>query len=377
MRSVWEQPSTEGDLLAMMERACAKRDAVWGAAVTYSRKVFIPLTNLCRNRCGYCTFVKQPGEPGAGYLTPEDVRSIALRGQVLGCKEALFSLGERPEALYGEARDTLKQLGYSSTLDYVVAMCELVLSETTLVPHVNAGTLHRAEMERLKEVAGSLGIMLENISRRLGRRGMPHHACPDKAPAQRMRTLEQAGEFGIPMTTGILIGIGETWEERVASLQAIADVHQRHGHIQEVIVQNFRAKPATAMALQCEPDLDDMLGTIALARLMLPADIAVQAPPNLSEAFDRYLDAGINDWGGISPLTLDHINPERAWPAVDALARRSEHKGKALVERLCTYPQHLARFDTIEPSRVGRTLSRLSRPDGYAASQSHGAVALA
>lgn len=361
------------ELASLMRRACARRDAQWGACVTYSRKVFIPLTTLCRDQCGYCTFVKRPGTPGAGYLSPEQVMAIVRRGEQLGCKEALFSLGEKPELRYVEARAALAALGHTSTIDYVVAMCEWVLGESTLVPHVNAGTLDVDELRRVKAVAGSAGLMVENTSRRLMAVGMAHHACPDKVPVQRMRTLERAGELGLPMTTGILIGIGETWAERVDSLRAIAELQRRYGHIQEVIVQNFRAKPGTAMAEHPEPDLADMLRTLAVARLLLPAEVSLQAPPNLHEAFERYLDAGANDFGGISPVTADHINPECAWPALDEIARRSQGRGLPLVERLTVYPAYLrpreaAHFLAPAPFAA---LTALARTDGYACSQTH------
>lgn len=356
--------------------AAAKRDKAWGRVATYSRKVFVPLTNLCRDTCGYCTFAKQPGTPGAGYLAPADVLRIVMRGEELGCKEALFSLGEKPEQRYPEARAMLDALGYSTTLDYVVAMCELVLSRTNLVPHVNAGTLTPAEMAQVKAVCGSAGLMLENTSRRLMKPGMPHHACPDKVPLQRLRTLEAAGELGVPTTTGLLIGIGENWAERLDTLQAIVDSHQRHGHIQEVIVQNFRAKPGTAMAFHREPDLTDMMKTLAVARLMLPDEISLQAPPNLSESFEAYIDAGINDWGGVSPLTADHINPECAWPAVEEIARRTGQKGMLLVERLTTYPAYLHQAEKYVAPMPFASLKRLARADGYAIEQAHQAPGL-
>ncbi|MDR5761394.1 7,8-didemethyl-8-hydroxy-5-deazariboflavin synthase CofG [Caballeronia sp. LZ035] len=361
------------ELARLMDRAAGIRDGSWGRNVTYSRKVFVPLTNLCRDKCGYCTFAKQPGTPGAGYLTPEQVLQIVRRGEALGCKEALFSLGEKPELLHPEAADMLAALGYESTIDYVIAMCKRVLEETSLVPHVNAGTLDPGEVRRVKAVAGSAGIMLETISRRLTARGQAHFACPDKVPVQRLRTLERAGEASLPMTTGILIGIGETWEERIDSLLAIAELHVRYGHIQEVIVQNFRAKPGTPMALCAEPDMDDMLRTLAVARLLLPPGISLQAPPNLNEAFERYLLAGINDFGGISPVTADHINPERAWPAVGEIARRSATLGFELVERLTAYPsflqpQHVSRFFGAKPLVA---LAALARVDGLARHQAH------
>ncbi|RXG97228.1 7,8-didemethyl-8-hydroxy-5-deazariboflavin synthase CofG [Bradyrhizobium vignae] len=370
--SFLELGAVEGpELEQLLARARAKRDAYWGSIATYSRKVFIPLTNLCRDSCGYCTFVKQPGESGAGYLSPEEVLRTASRGEELGCKEALFSLGEKPELRYPQARNMLASLGYRSTIDYVIAMCELVISKTSLIPHVNAGTMSRDELNRVKEVSGSAGLMLENVSRRLMGKGMPHHACPDKVPLQRLRTLDAAGEASLPMTTGILIGIGETWDERIHSLQSIVDIHNRHGHIQEVIVQNFRAKRGTAMANHREPDITDMLRTLAIARLMLPTEISVQAPPNLNEAFERYLDAGINDWGGVSPLTADHINPECAWPAVGEIASRTKQKGMSLVERLTTYPLYLRQPERYLRPVPAAALRRLAREDGYAANQAH------
>jgi 7,8-didemethyl-8-hydroxy-5-deazariboflavin synthase CofG subunit len=361
------------ELAHLMLRAAERRDATWGRAVTYSRKVFVPLTNLCRDKCGYCTFAKEPGTPGAGYLAPDQVMAIVRRGEALGCKEALFSLGEKPELLHPQAREMLAALGYATTIDYVIAMCELVLRNSALVPHVNAGTLLPSEVRRVKAVAGSAGIMLETVSRRLLGRGQAHFACPDKVPVQRLRTLERAGEASLPMTTGILIGIGETWAERVDSLMAIAALHEHYGHIQEVIIQNFRAKPGTLMVHCPEPDMNDMLRTIAVARLLLPSNISIQAPPNLNESFDQYLLAGINDFGGISPVTADHINPERAWPAVDEIARRSAKLGMQLVERLTAYPAFL------QPEQVTRffgprplvALASLARNDGHARHQAH------
>lgn len=346
-------------------RAAAVRDAYWGRSISYSRKVFIPLTTMCRNTCGYCVFVKHPGTPGANYLDPCEVLDIALRGQALGCKEALFSLGERPERRYPEARARLRELGYRTTTDYLAAACRLVLERTSLVPHVNAGTLTEDEIVGLKAVSGSMGMMLETASRRLMKPGMAHHGCPDKAPILRLRTLAAAGRNTVPFTTGILIGIGETWAERIDSLFAINELHLEHGHIQEVIVQNFRAKPGTAMAEHSEPTREDMLKTLACARLILDPSISLQAPPNLQSAFEDYIGYGINDWGGISPLTADHINPERAWPAVAELARRTRAKGYDLVERLTVYPSHLR----AESDMVSAALHRLAGQDGLAREQ--------
>lgn len=354
-----------GELQALQRQAGALRDRHWGRAISYSRKVFIPLTTMCRNTCGYCTFVKAPGEPGANYMTPDEVLAVAVNGERLGCKEALFSLGERPELRYPEAREALARLGYTSTVDYLVDACRLVLDNTSLVPHVNAGTLTLEELDRLRAVSGSMGMMLENVSRRLSKPGMAHHACPDKAPLLRLRTIEAAGKLGIPFTTGILIGIGETWEERVDSLVAINEIHLRYGNVQEVIVQNFRAKAGTAMGHWAEPSREDMLRTLAVARLILDPSISLQAPPNLEERFEDYIDCGINDWGGISPLTADHINPERAWPAVAELARRTGEQGYKLVERLTVYPTFIAR----ETAPLHAILSGMARADGLARDQ--------
>ncbi len=352
-------------------RARAVADAHWGKRVSYSRKVFIPLTTYCRNTCGYCTFYKVPGQAGARYMSPDEVLDVARKGERLGCKEALFSLGEKPELRFAEARDALASLGYGRTIDYLRDMCALVLRETSLIPHINAGTASVEDLLALKAVSGSMGMMLENVSRRLTSVGQVHHACPDKTPVQRLRTLEAAGKAGVPFTTGILIGIGETWEERVQSLAAIDAVHRRYGHIQEVIVQNFRAKPGTPMAAHPEPSRDDMERTLALARLLLSPEISLQAPPNLEERFESYLDCGINDWGGISPLTLDHINPERAWPAVAELAQRSAAQGYPLQERLTVYPRYLnpdegERF--LDPQLVP-VLSALAGQNGMAKEQ--------
>jgi len=353
------------DFAPFARRAAELRDRHWGRAISYSRKVFIPLTTMCRNTCGYCTFVKHPGDPGANYMTPDEVLAVASNGERLGCKEALFSLGERPERRYPEAREALARLGYTSTVDYLIDACRLVLENTSLVPHVNAGTLTEEETARLSEVCGSMGMMLENVSRRLSRPGMAHHACPDKAPVLRLRSIEAAGQLGVPYTTGILIGIGETWDERVDSLVAINDLHRQYGHVQEVIVQNFRAKAGTAMAEWLEPSREDMLRTLVMARLLLDPSISLQAPPNLEDTFEDYIDSGINDWGGVSPLTADHINPERAWPAVAELARRTGTRGYRLVERLTVYPAYLG----IETAPLHAILTGMAGADGLARDQ--------
>jgi FO synthase len=306
--------------------------------VTYSRKVFIPLTNLCRDYCGYCAYRRDPGDPGAHTMTPDEVLAVAREGEKLGCTEALFSLGDRPEAVFPEMRETLRRLGYRSTLHYLEAMCELVLRETRLLPHANPGLMSAQWIERLSAVNPSLGLMLESTSENLIA-AHPQGRVPDKAPILRLRTIEDAGKLGVPFTTGILIGIGETMEDRVDSLLAIKHLHERYGHVQEVIVQNFRAKPSIPMSTWPEPLTGDMLRTVAVARLLL-RDMNIQAPPNLTEpGYERLLDAGINDWGGVSPLTPDYINPERPWPHLEELERRTVAAGETLVHRLPVYPE--------------------------------------
>ncbi len=359
-----------GDALRdVLIEAAAVRDRDWGRTVTYSRKVFIPLTHMCRDDCGYCTFVHRPGSPLARYMTPDEVLTVAQQGRALGCKEALFSLGEKPEFRYQEARDALAELGYTRTIDYLRDMCELVVRETGLIPHANPGTMNEEELAMLKQVSGSMGIMLESVSRRLTKKGMPHYACPDKVPVQRLRTLERAGKLGVPFTTGILIGIGETWEERIDSLCAINEIHRRYGHIQEVIVQNFRAKPNIPMANHPEPTLDDMVRTLAAARLILEPDISLQAPPNLEEDFGPYVRAGINDWGGVSPLTKDFINPERAWPQIARLRDVTEQEGCTLQERLTVYPKFLQDAERFIAPEMRRPIDEIARHDGLAAVQ--------
>ncbi len=318
-----------------MTEAAAVRDLAHGRRVTYSPKVFIPLTRLCRDRCGYCTFATAPARVEAAYLTPDQVLEIARAGAAAGCHEALFTLGERPEERYPAARDWLDENGYASTVDYLVAMCRLVISETHLLPHANAGALYADELAALREVAPSQGMMLETLA------AVPaHEGSPDKEPARRLATLEAAGALAIPFTTGILVGIGETRQDRVDALEAIAAGQRRHGHVQEVIVQNFLPKAGTAMhkADPCPPD--DYLEAIALARLILPPEVHVQAPPNLSDDFGRLLDAGIDDWGGVSPITADHVNPERPWPAVERLRAVTEAAGHVLAPRLTIYPEY-------------------------------------
>jgi FO synthase len=306
--------------------------------ITYSRKVFIPLTNLCRDYCGYCTYRRDPDQPGAHTMTPDEVLSVAKQGEKLGCTEALISLGDKPEMLFPEMRDTLRRLGYRSTLHYLEAMCELILRETRLLPHSNPGLLSVHWIERLRASNPSLGLMLESTSIHLSE-AHPSGRTPDKHPTLRLKTIEDAGKLGIPFTTGILIGIGETMQDRVESLLAIRRLHDRYGHIQEAIIQNFRVKPPIPMAAWPEPRTGDMQRTIAVARLLL-RDMNIQAPPNLTEnGYERLLEAGINDWGGVSPLTPDYINPEAPWPHLLDLQHRTETAGQVLRQRLPVYPE--------------------------------------
>ncbi|MGD0746677.1 MAG: 5-amino-6-(D-ribitylamino)uracil--L-tyrosine 4-hydroxyphenyl transferase CofH [Acidimicrobiales bacterium] len=310
------------------------RDGAHGRRVTYSPKVFIPLTMLCRDRCGYCTFAKAPARLESPYLTAKEVLAVARAGRDAGCHEALFTLGERPELRYPVARDWLAAHGHGSTVDYLAEMCGLVLEETGLLPHANAGALFPDELARLREVSASQGMMVESLAEGLA----AHRGAPDKEPARRLATLEAAGELAIPFTTGILVGIGDDRRGQLAALRAIAASHGRHGHVQEVIVQNFLPKPGTAMARAdaCPPE--DLQWAIAAARLVLPREVHVQAPPNLSDDLGPLLDAGIDDWGGVSPVTADHVNPERAWPALDVLREATEAAGHTLAPRLTVYP---------------------------------------
>lgn len=330
------------ELPVLLQAAREARDAFKPGAITYSKKVFIPLTNLCRDYCGYCTFRKDPGDAGAHTMTPDEVLGVARAGEKLGCTEALFSLGDKPELLFPEMREMLRQLGYKSTLHYLEAMCEMVLRETTLLPHPNPGLLSAEWISRLAAVSPSMGLMLETTNTALLARGAAHDNAPDKVPAKRLRTIEEAGKQNVPFTTGLLIGIGESPEDRVDTLLAIRELHERYGHIQEVIVQNFRVKPEIPMARWPEPSRGEMLRAVAVARLLLP-DVNIQAPPNLSAPYyEELVDAGINDWGGISPLTPDFINPEKPWPHLEQLRARTEGKGFALRQRLPVYPEFVA-----------------------------------
>jgi FO synthase len=330
-------PSTRVDELLPLAQGI--RSERYGTRVTYSPKVFIPLTMLCSDHCGYCTFAKPPAKLAAAYLDHEQVLEIARAGAAAGCHEALFTLGERPEERYPAARAWLDARGHASTVDYLAEAARLVVDETGLLPHANAGALSRDELASLRPVAASQGMMIESLSERLLERGGPHFHCDTKLPARRLATLEAAGELRIPFTTGILIGIGETRAERLEALEAIAAAHARHGHVQEVIVQNFQPKPGTAMAAAAPPSLDEYLWTIAAARVLLHPEIHLQAPPNLTSDYGALLDAGIDDWGGVSPVTADHVNPERPWPQLDRLREVTEAAGLTLAPRLTVYPE--------------------------------------
>ena len=329
------------ELLELLQEASDVRNTRTGRVITYSRKVFIPLTNLCRDRCAYCTFARETGDEKAHTMTPDEVLALARAGQRAGCKEALFSLGDKPELRYPEHREWLEHRGFGSTIEYLEAMCRLVFEETGLLPHANPGVLSHDEMEHLRPVNASMGMMLESASSRLMELGEAHYRCPDKFPTTRLTALKTAGELRIPFTTGILMGIGETLDERVDALFAIRDIHERYGHIQEVIVQNFRAKADTLFADRSEPTALDVARTAAVARLVLGTEVNLQVPPNLSqEAYGFFLLSGINDWGGISPVTRDFINPEMAWPQIAKLRAITEEAGFELRERLTIYPEY-------------------------------------
>ncbi len=359
-------------------RAASLRDAGHGPVVSYSRKVFIPLTKLCRDVCHYCTFAERPHSSRSPYLSPDDVLAIARAGAAAGCHEALFTLGDKPELRYSAAQDQLKQLGHTSTVSYLAAMCGLVLRETGLLPHANPGVLSADDLARLRKVTISQGLMLESASERLCQRGGVHYGSPDKQPSARLETIRLAGEASIPFTTGILIGIGETRAERIDALLEIRALHELYGHVQEIIVQNFRAKPDTRLAAADEPTLDDLLWTIAVARLAFGPTMNIQAPPNLSpDTYGRLIEAGLNDWGGVSPVTPDHVNPEAPWPAVSELARVTASAGKQLVARLAAYPSYCNDpdrwFDSEVAPHVVRSIDAagFARTDGWSPGLRH------
>ena len=347
--------------------AAGLREAAWGHHVTYSRKVFVPLTQLCRDVCHYCTFAQTPRHLEKAYLTVEDALDIARRGAAAGCKEVLFTLGDKPEARYSPARDALACLGHASTLSYLKEVAAKVLEATGLLPHLNPGLMSQADFALLRPAAPSMGIMLETASDRLSGPGGPHFGSPDKIPARRLETIRTAGEMRVPLTTGILIGIGETRHERIDALLALRDLAERFDHIQEIIVQNFRAKPGTKMHAAPEPSMEELCWTVAVARLILGARMSIQAPPNLySGDLTDLIRAGINDWGGVSPVTPDHVNPEAPWPHLDRLATETERAGHVLVERLTVYPRFIeARHDWIDPA-LHRHVLRLSDSAGWA-----------
>jgi FO synthase len=356
----------EAPLAALCEAAADLRNRFKGRSVSYSRKVFIPLTHLCRDYCGYCTFRADPQAGVPPYMTPDEVLAVAEAGRRAGCKEALFSLGDQPERMFAEAKQFLKGLGFDRTLEYLAAVCELVLEKTGLLPHSNPGLMAAEDLRRLRETNVSVGLMLESAGARLGRPGAAHWKAPDKVPLLRLRTMENAGELFIAFTTGILIGIGETREDRVDALLNIRSAHEKYGHIQEVIVQPFRAKPDIPMALAPEPSNDDLQRTIAVARLILGGKMNIQSPPNLlSEDYPDLLKAGINDWGGISPVTKDFINPEAAWPQIPSLAARTASAGFHLRERLAIYPEFASRPEFVR-DRLQPHVRRLCSDDGYA-----------
>jgi FO synthase len=356
----------EGPLETLLDAAAALRDRFKGRTVSYSKKVFIPLTHLCRDYCGYCTFRADPQAGVQLYMLPDQVLAVAEAGRHAGCKEALFSLGDKPERVFPEAKEFLKKLGFESTLEYLASMCELVLEKTGMLPHSNPGLMGADDLRRLRETNVSVGLMLESASPRLLRAGEAHWKAPDKVPSLRIRTIENAGLLSMAFTTGILIGIGETLEERVDALLAIHSTNQKYGHIQEVIVQPFRAKADIRMALAPEPSTKELERTIAVARLILGGEMNIQSPPNLlADDYPDLLKAGINDWGGISPVTKDFINPEAAWPQISSLGARSAGAGFTLRERLAIYPEFSSRPEFVS-ARVQPHVRKFQAEDGYA-----------
>ena len=355
------------DAAALAEVAGIVRDRGHGNVVTYSRKVFIPLTHLCRDVCHYCTFARTPKKIEQPYMPVEQVLELCREGAGMGCQEALFTLGEKPELRYSAARRALQEMGFATTLEYVREVASRVLHETGLLPHINAGCMDAREIASLRQVSASMGIMLESASPRLCEKGMPHYGSPDKDPVRRLETLELAGAAAVPFTSGILIGIGESRRERIESLLALREMHSRHGHLQEVIVQNFRAKPGTLMATAPEPDLNELLWTIAVTRLVFGPSMNIQAPPNLSPGvLPQLIAAGINDWGGVSPLTPDHVNPEAPWPHLDRLAGETAAAGKFLEQRLTIYPEYVARSERWLDEAVKPAVLKLADAAGFA-----------
>lgn len=353
------------ELNELFARARRIRHCRTGSVVTYSRKVFVPLTNLCRDRCGYCTFARQPGDPAAHTMTPDEVVAVVEAGKRAGCKEVLFSLGDKPELRYPSYRDWLHAQGFRSTIEYLAAMCRLAFERTGLLPHSNPGVLTAADIELLHPVNASMGLMLESASDRLLDPGEAHYQCPDKVPSVRLQTLRAAGENSVAFTTGILLGIGETYEERVDALFEIRAVHHQYGHIQEIIIQNFRAKKDTPFAGRPEPSVIDVARTAAVARLIFGDDVSIQVPPNLNPTAHRLLlAAGINDWGGISPVTRDFINPERPWPELSRLKAVTKDAGFDLRERLAIYPEYITASDRWVPELFRESVMALTGSEG-------------
>ena len=369
----WALAGADDDgLAAMLDAAGRMRDRGKGRTVTFSPKVFIPLTHLCRDFCGYCIFRKTPeqagkeAQGGSLYMTPEQVLEVANAGRRLGCAEALFTLGERPEQRYPEAKDWLAKRGFRTTLEYLADVSRIVLEETGLLPHANPGTMSRREMAALQPYNPSMGLMLESTSPALHAPGGPHEFAPSKRPRVRLRTIELAGQLRLPFTTGILIGIGDTRHDRIESLLAIRELHRRFGHIQEVIVQNFRAKPGTAMAGKLDADTIELLWSVAAARLILGPEANVQVPPNLSaDNYRIYLEAGINDWGGVSPLTIDFVNPEAPWPALTQLKAQTEAAGFRLMPRLPVYPEYFIDTGDYLTEELRAKARAMADDDGY------------
>ena len=355
---------------ASLDELCAEARRVRerrGRIVTYSPKVFVPLTKLCRDVCHYCTFARPPRRGERAYMTLDEVLDVARAGAAAGCTEALFTLGDKPELRYRAARDELRELGGETTLEYLARAARLVLDETGLLPHLNPGVMTRDDLAALRRAGVSMGTMLETASERLSARGGPHFGSPDKLPAQRLETIAAAGELRVPFTTGILIGIGETRLERIEALESIGALADRYGHVQEVIVQNFRAKPGTRMADAPEPDLDELLWSAAVARLVLPESVSVQCPPNLSYGdFPRLLDAGIDDWGGVSPVTIDHVNPEAPWPELERLERATRERGLEPAARLPLYPRYVAELGRWVDPGVAPAVLAQADADGLA-----------
>ncbi len=357
----------EKNTLHLTQIAGELRDQGHGNLVTYSRKVFIPLTQLCRDVCHYCTFAKSPKSIGSPFMSVDEVLDSVRKAEAMGCKEALFTLGERPEFRYRAAKVALEEMGFNSTLEYVASVAKEVMEKNNVLPHINAGCMNIDEMTMLRKVSASMGLMLESSSDRLCEKGMPHHRSPDKDPTRRLETIRLAGELNIPFTSGILIGIGETRRERIESLLALRDLHEQYGHIQEIIIQNFRAKAGTKMAKAPEPDLEELIWTIAVARIIFGAQMSIQAPPNLNPGvFSQLVNAGLNDWGGVSPLTPDFVNPEAPWPHLDNLANETASNGKYLTQRLTIYPAYVLDNKNWLDPLLQKSVLRMIDAEGYA-----------